>query len=186
MSKVVGGMTVSLDGYVNDRDGSVERLYPDLDALRQSESLQELIERTGAAVMGRHTYDMAEGDLTGYEFQVPIFVLTHRPPEVPARGTNERLSLTFVTEGIERAVEQAIGAAGDRDVVIVGGADVTQQCLRAGLLDELSIYIRPVLLGDGLRLFEQHGTAPVEMEIAEVSESAGSVYVRFRMLPKEN
>jgi hypothetical protein len=83
---VVGGMTMSLDGFVTDRDGSVERLYPDLDALRKTQMLQEQIRTTGAVVMGRHAYDMAEGDLTGYEFQVPIFVLTHHPPEQGPRG----------------------------------------------------------------------------------------------------
>jgi dihydrofolate reductase len=70
-------MAMSLDGFVNDPNGDVSRLYPDLDALRKTVILQEAIKTTGAVVMGRGAYDMAQGDFTGYEFQVPIFVLTH-------------------------------------------------------------------------------------------------------------
>ena len=80
MAKVVVGMTMSLDGFVNDRQGSVARLYPDLAALQKTEMLREAIANTGSVVMGRRAYDMANGDFTGYEFQVPIFVVTHRPP----------------------------------------------------------------------------------------------------------
>jgi dihydrofolate reductase len=178
--KVVGGMTMSLDGFVTDRYGSVERLYPDLDALRKTEMLQEQIRTTGAVVMGRHAYDMAEGDLTGYEFQVPIFVLTHHPPEEGPRGQNARLSVTFVTDGIESAVRRAQAAAGDRDVLVIGGADTISQCIRAGLLDELSIGIRPVLFGGGLRLFKDVVSEPVELEISRVIEVPGANYLRYR------
>lgn len=98
MAKVIVGTTMSLDGFIADRSCDVSRLYPDLDALRQSEWLQEEIRMTGTVVMGRHAYDMAQGDFTGYEFQVPIFVLTHH---VPAKGENEKLRFTFVTDGIK-------------------------------------------------------------------------------------
>jgi dihydrofolate reductase len=94
-------MTMSLDGFVNDRNGDVSRLYPDLAALRQTEMLQESIKTTGAVVMGRRAYDMAEGDFTDYEFQVPVFVLTHHVPEKVAKGENEKLSLgTFYSGNI--------------------------------------------------------------------------------------
>jgi dihydrofolate reductase len=182
MSKVVGGMTMSLDGFITDRSGSVAPLYPDLDALRKTEMLQEQIRTTGAVVMGRHAYDMAEGDLTGYEFQVPIFVLTHRPPDAAARGQNERLTVAFVTDGIESAVGQAKVAAGDRDVLVIGGADTITQCIRSGVLDELSIGIRPVLLGGGLRLFEQAVIEPVGLELGRVFELPDALYVRFRVV----
>src|SRR6266705_60183 len=95
MAKVIIGMTMSLDGFVNDRNGDVSRLYPDLEALRQTEFLQEVIKTTGAVVMGRRAYDMAEGDFTDYEFQVPIVVLTHDVPEKVAKGENDQLTLTF-------------------------------------------------------------------------------------------
>lgn len=87
MAKVILGMTMSLDGFVQDRNGSVERLYPDLEALRNDASLQDAIRTTGAVVMGRRAYDMASGDFTGYEFQTPIFVVTHHPPERVAKWT---------------------------------------------------------------------------------------------------
>ncbi len=160
MAKVLLGMTMSLDGFINDRNGGVDHLYPDLEALRKTEALQELIRTTGAVVMGRRAYDMAAGDFTDYEFQVPIFVLTHQAPERVAKGENERLTFTFVTDGIESAIRQAKVAAGDKDVSVIGGARTVQQCLQAGLGDELQIDIRPVLLGEGLRLFEHLSMSP--------------------------
>src|SRR5437016_12213842 len=76
MGNVIIGATMSLDWFMNDRNGDVSRLYQDFEALRRTEMLQEEIRTTGAVVMGRRAYDMAEGDLTDYEYQVPIFVLT--------------------------------------------------------------------------------------------------------------
>src|SRR5213082_488570 len=136
MGNVIVGATMSLDGFMNDRNGSVSRLYPDLEALRSTEMLQEEMRTTGAVVMGRRAYDMAAGDFTDYEYQVPIFVLTHEVPEKAAKGENERLACTFVTDGIESAIEKAKAAAGDKDVTVVGGANTAQQCVRAGLVDE--------------------------------------------------
>ena len=182
MGKVLFGMAMSLDGFVNDRNGDVGRLYPDLEALRKTEMLQELIKTTGAVVMGRRAYDMAEGDFTGYEFQVPIFVLSHDVPEKVAKGENERLSFTFVTDGIESAIEKAKAAAGDKYVTVIGGANTAQQCIQAGLLDEIQIGIVPVLLGEGLRLFEHIGTEQIELESTRVIESPGRTDLRFRVV----
>lgn len=137
MGKVIVGTTMSLDGFIKDRLGSVEALYPDLNALHDTEMLRESIRSTGAVVMGRHAYDMANGDFTGYEYQMPIIVLTHHPPESVARGTNDQLTFTYVIDGIEHAIEEAKAAAGDKDVTVVGGASTAQQCINAGLLDEL-------------------------------------------------
>jgi dihydrofolate reductase len=181
MGKVLVGMTISLDGFVNDRNGDVSRLYPDLAALRQTEMLQEEIKTTGAVVMGRRAYDLAEGDFTDYEFQVPIFVLTHHIPEKVAKGENEKLSFTFVTDGIESAIEQAKAAAGDKYVTVIGGADTAQQCIEKGLLDELQIGIVPILLGGGLRLFE-HSDKQIELERMRVIESPGRIDLRFRVV----
>ena len=133
--------------------------------------LQEEIRMTGAVVMGRRAFDMAEGDLTGYEYQVPIFVLTHHVPQQEIKGLNERLTVTFVTDGIERAIEQAKAAAGDKDVMVVGGANTAQQCLRAGLVDEIHIGIVPVFLGDGLRFFEPGVDEQMVLERMKVFES---------------
>lgn len=182
MGKVIVGTTMSLDGFINDRNGSVSRLYPDLEALRKTEVLQEEIRTTGAVVMGRRAYDMAEGDFTGYEFQVPIFVLTHAVPERVARGENGRLTFTFVTSGIERAIAQAKAAAGDKHVMVIGGANTAQQCLRAGLVDELQIGIIPVLLGEGLRFFEHLGSEPIELESMRILGSPTRTDLWFRVV----
>jgi dihydrofolate reductase len=133
-------------------------------------------------VMGRRAYDMAQGDFTGYEFQVPIFVLTHQAPETVAKGENDRLRFTFVTDGIEHAIAQARTAAGAKDVTVIGGAQTVQQCLQADLVDELQIDLVPLLLGGGLRLFEQPGSKPVELERIRVIEYPWFTHLRFRVL----
>jgi dihydrofolate reductase len=182
MAKVVAGMVMSLDGFVQDREGSVARLYPDFAAMRESEALQEAIATTGAVVMGRRSYEMAQGDFTGYEFQVPIFVVTHSAPGRVAKGENGRLSFTFVTDGIASAINRAQAAAGEQDVTIIGGANTIQQCLNAGLVDELRVDVCPVLLGAGLRLFEHLAVQRIHLE--QISAQAGPVTIdlRFRVV----
>ncbi len=182
MGQIVLGMTMSLDGFVNDRNSDVSALYPDLEALRMTEFLQNEIRRTGAVVMGRNAYDMADGDLTGYEFQVPIFVLTHHVPEQPVKGENAQLRVVFVTDGIESAVDQARAAAGARDVTVIGGPNTAQQLIQAGLVDELQIGIMPVLLGDGLRFFQNVAPEDVQLEKVEVIESGTRTDIRFRVV----
>jgi dihydrofolate reductase len=182
MAKVIFGMTISLDGFINDRNGSVARLYSDFAELRESQTLQESIRTTGAVVMGRRSYDMGEGDFTDYEFQTPIFVVTHHPPAQVAKGDNDKLSFTFVTDGVERAVELARAAAGEKDVAVIGGADIAQQSLRAGLIDELQMSIMPVLLGEGLRVFDQLGPEPIELEKVKLIESPTRTDIWFRVV----
>ncbi len=182
MGNVIVGATMSLDWFINDRNGDVSRLYPDLEALRSTEMLQEEIRTTGAVVMGRRAYGMAEGDLTDYEYQVPIFVLTHHIPEKVVKGENDRLTVTFVTDGIEHALEQAQAAAGDKQVMVVGGANTAQQCLRAGLVDEIHIGIVPVLFGEGLRFFEPLINEQMELERTRVFESSTRTDLWFRVV----
>lgn len=182
MAKVVGGMTLSLDGFASDAHGDLSRLYPDLAALGQSEMLQEEIRTTGAVVMGRHSYAMGDPDsfADSYEYQAPIFVLTHHIPQHKPK-TNDKLTVTFVTDGIEAAVAQAKAAAGDKNVVLIG-ASINQQCLNAGLCDELHIGIMPVVLGAGLRLFEQIDAATIALEKIRVFESADRTDIWFRVV----
>lgn len=182
MGNVIIGATMSLDWFMNDRNGDVSRLYPDLEALRTTEMLAEEIHMTGAVVMGRCTYDMADGDLTDYEYQVPIFVLTHAIPEKTAKGVNDKLTLTFVTSGIETAIEQAKAAAGDKNVMVVGGANTAQQCLRAGLVDEIHIGIVPVLFGEGLRFFDPLVNEQIELERTRVFTSPTRTDLWFRVV----
>jgi dihydrofolate reductase len=151
MATVVVEMTASLDGFVNNWGGSVERLYPDLAGARERPRCCEAIANTGAVVMGRRAYEMANGNFTGYEFQVPIFVVTHHPPTDPAKGENARLSCEFVGD-VDGAVAKAKTAARRKRDAVIGGASTVQQCLRSGLADELHVGIVPVLFGGGLRL----------------------------------
>lgn len=185
MGKVILGMTMSLDGFINDRNGSVAALYPDLAALRDTEPLSESIRNTGAVVMGRNSYAMADDPdwfAGNYEYQVPIFVLTHKPPEKHPKETDD-LTFNFVTDGIENAIRKAKAAAGDKDVNVIGAASTAQQCLKAGLADELHVDIMPVLLGGGLRPFEDIDAQQVQLERTKVMElPAGRIHIEFRVI----
>jgi dihydrofolate reductase len=182
MTRLIAGMTVSLDGFVQDAEGSAAALYTDLADLRDSPYMKGMQDETRAVLMGRRTFEMA-GDTDSYadtyELQVPIFVLTHTPPAVAPRR-NERLFFTFVTDGVASAVAQAADAAGERAVTVVGGVDVNRQLLAAGLVDELRVDVMPVLLGAGLRLFD--GTPPVVLEKLGVDDVGTRTSLRFRVL----
>jgi len=172
MSKVLAGMTISLDGFMADRNRNAGSLSPDFEELLEAPSFQQMIEDTGAVIMGRGTYDMADPFMwitDDYEFQVPLFIVTHNPPAEYPKG-NDKLSVTFVTDGIESAVTQAKQAAGDKMVQVIGGANIIQQCLNAGLCDELQIDIMPILLGDGLRLLENIDASKVNLEHLSVEQ----------------
>ena len=182
MGQVHAGMVMSLDGFVQDRDGETALLYSAFDELMATDLMQETIATTGAVVMGRNSYN-ASHDYSAYEFQVPLFIVTHKVPETPAKGENDKLSINFVTDGVKIAIEQARTAAGDKNVVIVGGVNTIQQCLNAGLVDELQIDLMPVLLGDGLRLFEHLETEHIRLEKIRVVEiPGGGLDIAYRVL----
>jgi dihydrofolate reductase len=180
MATVVVGMTISLDGFVADREGSVARLYPDLAALRGTPYMTELIEETGAVLMGRRTFEMGDPDsyVGEYEFQVPIFVMTHEPPRRTPKQ-DERLTFTFATEGVAAAVEQARAAAGEKVVQVVGGPNLVQQLLEHDLADELRVDVMPVLLGSGVRLFRDG--RPIGLEMTTVQQIGERTSLRFRI-----
>jgi dihydrofolate reductase len=183
MAHVVAGQTVSLDGFVADAEGSAEALYPDLADLQGSGYMNAMIEETGAVIMGRRSFEMAEDPDTiadEYEFQTPIFVVTHHPPPVRPKE-NERLTFTFVTDGVESAVAQATAAAGNKAVTVVGGVDVIRQLLRAGLVDELRVDVMPVLLGTGQRFLDDPALANVQLETAGVERVGARVSLRYRV-----
>jgi dihydrofolate reductase len=147
----------------------------------------ETIARQGAVVMGRNMFGGGEGPWgddpwQGWwgddpPFRMPVFVLTHHEREPLELGET---TFTFVTDGIESALEQATAAAGDKDVLIAGGADVAQQYLRAGLVDDMQIHVAPVLLGGGTRLLE--GLDPgTELEPTRVIDSPAVTHVRYRV-----
>jgi dihydrofolate reductase len=143
------------------------------------ELMDEMFEDLGASVVGRRMYDVVDGWGEGETFPVPVFVLTSRPH--PVRKVSERASYTFVTDGIHAALEQAQAAAGDKRVHIGGGARTISQYLAAGLVDELSVHVTPVLLGAGTRLFEELGTPPPRLEQVQVRESPYATHIRYRV-----
>lgn len=157
---------------------------------RDSEIVAESFETVGAFVMGRRMFDNDDGPWGDDPFEgpwgddppfgAPVFILTHhgREPLEMDGGT----TFHFVTEGIERALERAEEAAGDGDVRISGGADVVRQYVEAGLVDEIQLQVVPVLLGDGIRLFEHLGTRPIELERTRIVESPNVTHLRFRVV----
>jgi dihydrofolate reductase len=155
-----------------DRSGG-EADNPDADVV------QEKFDRSGAYVMGRRMFDEGEvGWPDPPPFRAPVFVLTHRARDPCVRqGT----TFTFVTDGIESAVEQARAAAGDKDVQVAGGADVIQQSLDAELLEELQIHLTPVLLGAGVRLFDRVDPGRVQLEPVRVVDSPAVTHLRYRV-----
>ncbi|MGH9215264.1 MAG: dihydrofolate reductase family protein [Acidimicrobiales bacterium] len=184
MSKVIAGMAISLDGFVADESGSAGRLHPDLAALQGTDYMNEAIADTGAVLMGRRAFDMADDPdsyVGNYEFQVPIFVLTHEPPKV-APKQDENLTFTFVTDGVESAVALATAAAGDKAVTVIGGPSVVQQLLRPGLIDELRVDVMPILLGSGLQLFGNGELEAVPLEKVGVREIGARTSLTFRVV----
>lgn len=188
MARVIAGMTLSLDGYVADREGGVDRLYPDFHALQVSAEMEEIVAGTGCVLMGRRTFEMAGDPDTyadTYEFQAPIVVLTHHPPAVTPKQ-NERLTFTFITDGVESAVATAIEAAGDKAVTVVGGADLIRQLLLADLVDELHIDVMPIFLGDGLRLFDTPELERIRLERTRLDAFGERVILRYRVVRPES
>lgn len=140
--------------------------------------LEETLAASGAVVAGRRTYDLTGGWGGSQPMGVPVFVVTHEArTEVPEGET----PFTFVSDGVESAIEQAKGAAGDKDVCVMGGASLAQQTLEAGLLDEIQIHLTPVLLGDGIRLFDESGDQ-IELKATRVVEAPGVTHLRFRVV----
>jgi dihydrofolate reductase len=192
MGKVVFDISMSLDGFMtaaNRRpeepmgDGG-ERLHEWAfgNDERDREILTGAADGLGAVICGRRTYDDslpwwgADGP-TG-PARIPVFVLSH---DVPA-GVPEGGVYSFVTGGIEDTLKQARDAAGDKDVTVMGGADTGQQYLRAGLLDELSIHLVPVLFGDGTRMFEHLGDRHLQLENAGSTQTGAATHLRFRVV----
>jgi dihydrofolate reductase len=179
MGIVLLDMGMSLDGFAATRDSRA--LYP-IDAIRHTPMLDNIIQRAGAVVMGRGAYDMGDPDgFVNYEYQVPIFVLTHSVPTKVANGENARLSFTFVTDGLESAFEQAKATAGDKNISVIGGIGIAQQSIKAGMIDEIQMRLIPTLLGEGIRLFEHLGIEETKLETMHVQEFAGITHVRYRI-----
>lgn len=203
MSKVIVELSMSLDGFVagpNDGperplgDGG-ERLFqwyysgdtafplPGTDMVfaisrASAELLREEWGALGAMVAGRRMFDIAHAWGGKPPGGGPCFIVTHTAPQ---EWLKQGSPFTFVTDGVESAIRQAKQAAGDKNVA-ASSASIAQQCLKAGLLDEIHIDLAPVLLGGGVRLFDNLGAAPIELERIRVIEAPGVTHLRFRVV----
>jgi dihydrofolate reductase len=209
MTLVLLEITMSLDGYVAGPDASLEdplgiggmalhewvfrlaawRAEHGLEGGEEDkdgELVRATVARTGSVVMGRRMFSGGSGrweddpNARGWwgdepPFHVPVFVVTHHAREPLALSDT---TFTFV-DGVEAAIVQARASAGERDVHISGGAEVAQQCLRAGLVDELLLHVAPVLLGSGRRLFEQTGA--LALTDARITASPHVTHVAARL-----
>ena len=174
---------MSLDGFIAGPGDDVERLHEWMFPPKGNfqEVAEEMFKNVGAILMGRQMFNLGE-EPWGDEppFHMPAFVLTHQPREkiIKVGGT----TFTFVTDGIESALKQARAAAGDKDVMVSGGANAVQQSLKAGVLDEILIHLIPVLLGNGTHLFDNLGREPIELETMSLIETPEVTHLRFRVL----
>jgi len=175
---VISHHTMSMDGFIAGPGDSIDWSF----AYGRATSLaDETMHRIGAIVAGRRWYDLATERWNGVDgiyggaYRGDVFVLTHRAlPQPPPR-------IRFITEGIEAAVAHAQVAAGGKDVAVFGGA-LTQQCLAAGLLDEIVLHVVPVLLRSGVRLFGDDKGGRIELERAYVGEAEQLTDLRFRVV----
>jgi len=178
MSAVVWHVTMSLDGFIAGPDDAMDWVF-DYFAERSNDTAREVIETTGAIIMGRHTYEVEDRyrpGIYGGAWKGPYFVLTHEPPS----AIPEWMTGTFITEDIGHAVARATEAAGGKSVGILG-ANVASQCLERSLLDEIVIHLAPVLLGDGVRLFAVPGGRRVRLAPTQVEQTGQLTDLRFRL-----
>lgn len=199
MGSVIVDLTVSLDGFIAGPDDGPalplgrggDRLFTWMSAGPESNRVEsrltppdaskvvvdEWLTECGAIVSGRRTFDIAGGWRDGHPIDVPIFVVTHR---APTHGEwSPRVS--FVTDGLDHALDLARQAAGSRKLSVCG-ADVARQLLRAGKLDEIQISVVPLLLGGGVRLFDHLGGDPITLEQVRVIESDGVTHLRYHVV----
>lgn len=193
MGKIMAGFTMSLDGFIagpNDDIGLLFKWYssgdvdfplPNTDLVfkisqASADYLREAWDSLGALVTGRRDFDVSNAWGGKALMNLPTFIVTHDPPQ---EWVYEGSPFTFVTEGVEAAIEQARAVAGEKNIG-VGGTTIVRQLLKAGLLDELDIDLAPLLLGDGIRLFDGL-PQPIELEIQRVVEGTGVTHLSYRV-----
>lgn len=193
MGKVVLDMSMSLDGFVTGPNVGKEYpmgvngenlhtwLFSTPRDKVDAEVEREMFAQTGAVILGNRTFEVGVDLWEDVPFPVPSFVLTHKSREnlVKKSGT-----FTFVTNGIESALEQARSVAGDKDIRLMG-AEIGRQYLKAGLLDEIQINHVPILLGDGTRLFEHLGIKNSQLKKDRVLDSPHATHIRYRVLKEK-
>ncbi|MEV6831450.1 dihydrofolate reductase family protein [Amycolatopsis sp. NPDC051102] len=190
MGRVIAEISVSADGIVAGPDTSTEhRLGKDGDLLHEwmfegtdadGALAAQLFDGTGAFVVGRSMFDVGV-DPWGDDgtFKKPVFVVTNRPHEPVVKGPT---TFTFVTDGVESALRQAKAAAGEENVVLMGGGTTLRQFLLAGVVDELRLHVVPLLFGAGVRLFDAEVGEHVKLERTAVHETPNATHLTFRVL----
>jgi dihydrofolate reductase len=179
--KVVVNRSMSLDGFIAGPGDAMDWIFD----FMAPDEFPEIAAATGAMLVGRRTDEVgdrmdannergAASSGEGYPFSGPVFVLTHRPPNPPAP------EVTYLTGDIGQAVATALDAAGGKNLEILG-ADVAGQCLRRGLVDEILVYVLPVLLGDGIRFYSSPGLARIDLEPVSSTRSGAVTILRFRV-----
>jgi dihydrofolate reductase len=174
--KVVVNRSMSLDGFIAGPGDVMDWVF---DFVAPDE-FPEIAAATGAMLIGRRTYEVArrmeagKPGSTDYPFSGPEFVLTREPPDPPDPA------VTFLTGDIGEAVATALAAAGGGNLEVLG-ADVAGQCLRRGLVDEILVYVLPVLLGDGIRFYSSPGLARIDLEPVGSTRSGAVTILRFRV-----
>jgi dihydrofolate reductase len=175
--KVVVNRSMSLDGFIARPQAGPGHAMDWVFDFMAPDAFPEIAAATGAMLIGRRTYEEAsrmEPAETEYPFSGPGFVLTHEPPDPPDPA------VTFLTGDIGEAVATALDAAGGRNLEILG-ADVAGQCLRRGLVDEILVYVLPVLLGDGIRFYSSPGLERIDLEPLSSTRSGAVTILRFRV-----
>ena len=171
LGKVVVNRAMSVDGFIAGPDHAMDWIFEYL----KNDAFPEVMAATGAMLVGRGTYEVAKQMSAGdadYDGG-PQFVLTHRPPDEPDPG------VTFLSCDLAEAVATARAAAAGRNLEILG-ADLASQCLKRGLVDELLVYVVPVLLGDGVR-FSTSGLGRIDLEPFSNTQSGSVTMLRFRV-----
>ena len=189
MAKIISDITISLDGFSagpnvsheNPMGIGGERLHHWIfDGTEiNAKQVEAMHKRQGAVILGKRTFDIGERHWGGNTpFGTPSFVLTHR--SLDKKITSKGQPFTFVNSGIEAAVSQAKIAAGDQDVLVMGGAETMRQLIKAGLIEEMRIRIVSVLLGSGTRLFEGMRSDQIELTRTELIEGNDVTHLTFR------
>lgn len=174
----VAGPNVSIDNPMGDGGERIHDWLFGAKTMADSAIIADMLDNLGAVILGRRTYDVGEGPWgDDPPFPVPCFVLTRRArPSVVKKGT----TIAFVDRGIEAALDLAKQAAGDKNVLIMGGANVARQYIKARLIDEVHLHLAHQLLGGGDRLFEDAGA--VRLHKVKVVESTAVTHLKFRIL----
>lgn len=184
MTKIVLDMAISVDGFIagpNDEDGGLHNYYFS-PAAATAEVVEKGVKDTGVIIMGRHAYDIG-AQYNGFAdnpYQVPTFVLSHDEPAERAKGAEEFI----FSDDLQKVVEDAKKAAGDRDVVIGGGAETAQEFLKAGLVDQVQLHVVPVILGEGKRLFEGLGSQNITLENLGTVDAPDAIHLHYRVVKK--